>query len=106
VARVVIWTESAYRGLEEAADHIGNDSPLYAAALVAGAESAAESLAEMSGRGRLAPEFRDPNVREIFVGRYRLIYRISERAVYILAFIHGARDLAALLADPESDQPV
>jgi toxin ParE1/3/4 len=106
VARVIIWTETTYCGLEEAADYIGNDSPVYAAALVAGAESAAESLAEMSGRGRLAPEFRDPNVRELFVGRYRLIYRISEGAVYILAFIHGARDVAALLGESEGDQPV
>ena len=30
------------------------------------------------------------------VGSYRLIYEADEESVYILALIHGARDLAAL----------
>jgi hypothetical protein len=35
-------------------------------------------------------------VRELFVGRYRLIYRVADDQVAILGFIHGARDLAML----------
>ena len=43
------------------------------------------------------PEFNELNVRELFVWRYRLIYRVSDRTVEVLAFIHSARDLVAIL---------
>jgi plasmid stabilization system protein ParE len=42
----------------------------------------------------MVPEFGHEDVREIFVGRYRLIYHVADsRYVDVLAFIHGARDL-------------
>ncbi len=54
---------------------------------------AASSLDVFSERGRLVPEFNQPNVRELFVQRYRLLYEVATFEVYILAFVHGARDL-------------
>jgi len=48
-----------------------------------------------------SPNFRAANVREVFVGSYRLIYRTSKDLVTVIAFIHGARDLAALLGRGE-----
>jgi plasmid stabilization system protein ParE len=46
-------------------------------------------------------EFNDPDVRELAVGKYRLIYRVRQTKVSILAFMHGARDLAGLLDSSE-----
>jgi toxin ParE1/3/4 len=94
VARTVTWTEVAWSDLEAVADYIAKDSPRYAAAFVRDARSAARSLASLAERGRIVPEFSDPVVREIFIGRYRLIYRLTEQCVFIVALIHGARDLA------------
>ncbi|TJY43845.1 hypothetical protein E5161_00060 [Cohnella pontilimi] len=34
----------------------------------------------------------DPNVRELFVHRYRLIYYISDENIIISTIVHGARD--------------
>ena len=31
-------------------------------------------------------------IREIFLGRYRLIYRVADGCVFVIGFIHGARD--------------
>jgi toxin ParE1/3/4 len=98
MARKVVWAESAFLDLENAAEYISNDSPTYAAVLVSGAESSARSLAELPERGRRVPEYHDPNTREVFVGSYRLIYQVSVERVNIIAFIHGSRDLGALLA--------
>jgi plasmid stabilization system protein ParE len=51
------------------------------------------------------PEEGDPAVRELFVfhQRYRMLYEIVEEAgeVRILAFIHGARDLATALDEQQ-----
>ena len=95
----VDWAESAARALEEAAEYISKDSATYAAALVVGATQRAESLARFPQRGRAVPEYRDPAVREVFVGSYRLIYRILSDRVLIIAFVHSARDLATILAN-------
>ena len=94
MAREIVWTEVAVLGLEQAAEYIGNDSPPYAAVLVAGADTAAQSLRAFPERGKAVPEYRARLVRQLLVGSYRLIYRVEPQTIQIIAFVHGARDLA------------
>lgn len=61
------------------------------------AEKSADSLRQFPQRGRLVPEYQDPKVGELFVGSYRLIYEHNDDTVTIIAFVHGARDLTALI---------
>jgi plasmid stabilization system protein ParE len=96
VARTVRWTETATQDIEEAAAFIGRDSRYYAAALVRETRAAAQSLRTFAERGRVVPEIDAPDIHEIFVGSYRLIYQITADHIFILAFVHGARDLTAL----------
>lgn len=96
MARTVRWTESAAKDLDEAAHFIGRDSRFYAKALVREARAAARSLRTLADRGRVVPEFDAPDIRELFIRSYRLIYRVTASRVFILAFVHGARDLTAL----------
>lgn len=92
MARKVIWSPRAAALVEEAARYIEIDSPAAASKVVADAFAAAESLSELPDRGRFVPELSGSRYREIFVGRYRLIYRVGEDIVAIVAFVHGARD--------------
>jgi toxin ParE1/3/4 len=96
VARTVRWTETATQDLEEVAEFIGRDSRFYATALVREARAAARSLRTFADRGRVVPEVEAPDIRELFVRSYRLIYQVTADHVFILAFVHGARDLTAL----------
>jgi plasmid stabilization system protein ParE len=96
MARKIIWTQSAWNDLEETAEYIAKDSIHYAAATIRQCRDAARSLIYLSERGRIVPEFNDPRIRELIVANYRLIYQLKEEAVYIVGFIHGARDLWAL----------
>jgi len=96
VARTLSWSDAATSDLEEAADFIARDSRYYAAALVRDARAAARSLKTLAERGRIVPEARSPDVREIPVKSYRLIYLIAPDQVSVLAFVHGSRDLPAL----------
>jgi len=41
-------------------------------------------------------EFHDTSIRELSVRSYRLIYQVAEQVVYIIGFVHGARNLLAL----------
>jgi len=92
----VTWTESAWIDLEEVAEYIARDSPHYAGAFVREVRDAARSLTDLAERGRPVPEFNDPSIRELFVRSYRLIYQVTGQTIYIIGFIHGARDLFAL----------
>ena len=91
MAREVIWTDPAWDDLENAADYIAQDSEFYAAAFVREIKEAAASLSSFAERGQVVPEFGDESIRELLVRSYRLVYRISEKHVYILTLIHGAQ---------------
>jgi len=92
MGRKVVWAHAAEADLEAAAEYIHRDSPAYAAAFVLRALEAGHSLSEFAERGRMVPEFKDKNIREIFVQSYRLIYSVESDRVSILALIHGRRD--------------
>jgi plasmid stabilization system protein ParE len=99
--RRVSWTESALADVELAAGYIARAGSTRAAArLVLDAKRAARSLREMPNRGRRVPELLiDDNydwVREIQVPPYRMLYHVTSTDVYIVAFIHSARDFAEL----------
>ena len=98
MAHEVVWAQSAVDDLFEAVEYIAKDSPSYAATLASRASAAANSLTGLPNRGHRVREYRDPNIRELIVGRsYRLIYKVTETSVVITSFVHVARDLEGLL---------
>ena len=90
--RRVAWTPEARRTLDEVLEYIAGDSREGASTVLEQTLAAARSLTTLAERGRVVPELGDPVVREIFVYRYRLMYRVTSDSVAVLAFIHGARD--------------
>ena len=79
--RAVTWTLAALGDLEAAADYIARDSPRYAASLITELLVAAQSLSVFANRGRRVPELADPDMRELIVSPYRLIYRSDGEGV-------------------------
>jgi toxin ParE1/3/4 len=92
--REVVWAESARDALGEVITYIAQDSRQAAGRVLEAAIEAAASLATLSERGRVVPEINDPAIREILVFRYRLMYRVENERVIVVAFVHGARDFA------------
>lgn len=92
----VKWTSVAWNDLEFLADFISKDSSYYAASFVQEIKMASRSLKTFAERGRVVPEFGRPDVRELFVGNYRLIYQVTQEIVSILALVHGSRDIRLL----------
>jgi plasmid stabilization system protein ParE len=92
--REVVWAESARDALDEVIAYIAQDSHQAAVRVLDAALAAAASLATLSERGRVVPETNDRLLREIFVFQYRLLYRIDDERVLIVAFVHGVRDFA------------
>lgn len=94
--RKVRWSYEATADLEALAEYISKDSAFYAAAFVQEILDASRSLNQFSERGRIVPELDNPNIRELFIREYRLIYCTEEARIVILGLIHGKRDLKRL----------
>jgi toxin ParE1/3/4 len=98
MARSVVWTNEAVSDLEAIAEYIARDSAAYAAAVVRDLLDAGNSLDRLSQRGRIVPETRMTNIRELIVGEYRLIYRVEKTRISVITIIHGRRNLLRLLS--------
>jgi len=91
MAHRVVWSPQALADVEAIAEYIEKDSPFYARAVVAKVVAATRHLDQHPLSGRVVPEKRDPAFREIFAFSYRIIYRVEEGIVTIVAVVHGKR---------------
>lgn len=101
-ARRVIWAEAAVADLEELVTYIAQDSPVHATRLMSSLRSKAASLAVNPRRGRVVPElgrFGMRTWRELIVRPYRVIYRLTNDTVTVLAVFDGRRDLEDVLLE-------
>lgn len=89
---MVRWTFPARNDLRQIHAYVARDSRHYANKVVHEIVAKARSLEPFPERGRVVPEIEDPNVREVFVYSYRLIYEIAADEIQVLAVIHGKRD--------------
>jgi toxin ParE1/3/4 len=89
---MVKWSGPARMDLKQIHDYIANDSRYYAKKVVQTIAERTEELMAFPQIGRMVTEIDNPNIRELFVYSYRLIYEISSDGIEILAVIHGKRD--------------
>ena len=89
----VIIAPSAQTDLAEIVRYIAQHNSDAAARLGFELITRTENLADFPELGRMVPEFRTPNLREIICRSYRIIYRVqpAQERVEIVRFWHGAR---------------
>jgi plasmid stabilization system protein ParE len=104
----IVWTEAARDDLREIYDYIARDSWRWSQATVERIMDATWRLADFAKTGGRLAEFPDSPYREIYWRSYRIIYREHEQhnAVFVVAVIHGARDLPAIFPDRMKDDPI
>ena len=91
---MVIWSAPAVADLHSIHDHIALDSRVYAVKVVEGIREKAEILDEFPAIGRVVPEIRDDNVRELSLYSYRIVYEIRDGNIFVLAVVHKRMNLA------------
>jgi toxin ParE1/3/4 len=86
------WTERARGDLAAIVAFVEVDSPHYATVVARRLLSAPERILAFPQSGRVVPEFGDPEVREVIVKPYRIVYRVvGTSAIHILTIHHAAR---------------
>lgn len=100
----VNWSPEASEDLKSIAEYIARDSEFYARAVVSKIIEMARNIPDNPLSGRMVPEICQDNIREKFVYSYRLVYRIEQDHIQILAIIHGKRLLLDDLLSHQNDQ--
>lgn len=94
----IIWSPLAVARVIEEVRYIAKDRPGAAERWADGIFEAVLPLSDHPKQGRVVPELRRPDLRELIHRGYRIIYRIGSDAILILTVRHSRRllDLSEL----------
>lgn len=89
---MVKWSKPAKLDLKQIHNYIARDSRFYADKVSQELIEKSEKLEPFPDAGRIVPEIGNPNVREILIYSYRLIYEVFPDRIEVLALIHSKRN--------------
>lgn len=88
----IIWAPSALKDIESIAEYIQRDSADQAALFITRIIEMTDQLEFFPESGRLIPEIKNKQCRELIYGAYRIMYRVVKKEVWITGITHVARD--------------
>jgi toxin ParE1/3/4 len=94
----VIWSPQAIRDVESIRAFIAHDSTTYADLVTQRVVAAVERLRMFPESGRIVPERQDPEIREVIVAPYRIVYRFRAGVVEIATVFRGSRDFPEFIS--------
>ena len=86
----VTWLISAHLDLDNILEHISIDSRKNAIEFKIKTIKETRKLKEYSKLGRKIPEINKENFREIIYKKYRIMYEISNKNIYIMFVVHSS----------------
>jgi plasmid stabilization system protein ParE len=89
----IIWPPLAIDRASEIADYIAKDKPSAAEKWINSLFSKVNQLKLSAGIGRIVPEIKNNQFRELIYGNYRIIYHIEKKQISILTIRHGKQIL-------------
>ncbi len=88
------WSPLSLERISEIADLISQDKTGAALNWIDSIFEAMTKVKEFPKMGRVVPEVEQENIREIFVGNYRIIYQLEEKQISVLTVRHGKQLLS------------
>ena len=87
----VYWTRNAIKHLTNIYEYVALNSPTYARRMVDRITHRSEQISTQPFSGRKVPEYETEDIRELIEKPYRIIYRLKQDQIDVLAVIHGAQ---------------
>ncbi|MCG8527036.1 MAG: type II toxin-antitoxin system RelE/ParE family toxin [Opitutales bacterium] len=89
----VEFSPESAEDLKSIVSYIAIDNPTRAESYGNQLVDRALEIKNMPRKGRIVPEFGNPNIRELIEGNYRIVYRIrdAEAMIDVLRFWHAAQ---------------
>ena len=89
----VVWSFVAAGNIIEHNQYIAKDDPEAARAVIRDIFNAGDRVKEFPEKGRVVPEIGNKNIKEVFCGSYRIIYKIEPKKITILTVRHMREQL-------------
>jgi len=83
--------------------HIAHDNPTAAREWVSKLQHRANAAATAPLAGRVVPELQVGAIREVFLGRYRIVYRVVDDELHVLTVFDGRRLFPGAAVDSGDD---
>lgn len=87
----LIWTRESLENIIEIENYISQDNPSKAVEFTDLLIEKCEYLIDNPEIGRIVPELSDPQIRELIVKNYRIVYRHIDEEIHILTVFEGHR---------------
>ena len=100
----ILWSERARRDLLGIGDFIARDKPQAAAKWIGKILDTIERTAAFPASGRIVPEIDRPDIREVVLDNYRIVYQLTEVRIIILTVFESHRLIDETLTEP-TDAP-
>ena len=105
----IVWSIIAENDLKNIIEYIADDSPPNALKIFKRIKQKASSLYTFPERGRIVPELRDQGIlqyRELVISPWRILYRISDKSVFVLSVLDSRRNIEDLLLKRLTDSKI
>jgi len=89
----IIWSDLAIEDLKSIHDYIAKDSPQYTNKMIDRILIRVDQLENFPNSGRVVPEFKNENLRELIINNYRIVYLVDEHFVSISRVHHSAKNI-------------
>jgi len=96
----ILWADVANEDLSDIIEYIAIDNPANALKTLQKIRKMASILHSLPERGRVVPELQDQGImiyRETVTAPWRIIYRISDKNVYVLLVLDARRNVEDIL---------
>ncbi|MHB1025488.1 MAG: type II toxin-antitoxin system RelE/ParE family toxin [Desulfobacteria bacterium] len=84
----VAWSYVALGNLIETNKYIASENPEAARKVINDIFEAGNKIKAFPEKGRIVPELRRKNIREVFCYEYRIIYSIESKRIFVLTILH------------------
>ena len=85
------WSDTAKNDLKGIIEYLSQDSPQYAEYFYERIFESIDNIKFFPEMGRRVPELKNPNMRELILQNYRIIYQYLEDKIEIVTIFHGKK---------------
>ncbi|MDN3513408.1 MAG: type II toxin-antitoxin system RelE/ParE family toxin [Candidatus Brocadia sp.] len=97
MVKSIRWSPRAASNFEDICNFIAQGSKYYAVFFAKRINIIIKTIPQFPLSGRLVPEYGDENLREKIYENYRIVYRLKEEFIEIVAICHGSKPLNNIL---------
>jgi toxin ParE1/3/4 len=80
----ILFSIKAQRDINEIKEYISRNNPENAKKFISRIVEIVDTIPDNPLKGRIVPEFLNPDIREIVFKKYRIVYKIINKTIFIV----------------------